>query len=57
MSYYEKKAHNFMKLQREISETLTMFFDKAEEALQSGEGTDEALEFIGMKSDELLQKL
>lgn len=40
-----------------IMELLTKFFDMAEEALYSGEGLEEALEYIGIKSDEMLMKL
>ncbi|MEB6232513.1 hypothetical protein [Mammaliicoccus sciuri] len=40
-----------------IMELLTKFFDMAEEALYSGEGLEEALEYIGIKSDEMLMEL
>ena len=47
--FYSKKA--------KIVETLTMFVDRTEEALFEGEGIEDALEFIGLKSDELLMQL
>ncbi|WP_239740364.1 hypothetical protein [Mammaliicoccus sp. P-M59] len=47
----------FYKKRAPIIEILTTFVDKAEEALLEGEGIEDALEFIGLKSDELLMQL
>ncbi|AJC95818.1 hypothetical protein SHYC_05310 [Staphylococcus hyicus] len=57
MDYQQQKMKNFYILHRDIATQLTIFIDKCEEALLSGEGMDEVLEYIGIKSDELLQKL
>ncbi|MDG4943903.1 MULTISPECIES: hypothetical protein [Staphylococcus] len=57
MDYQQQKMKNFYILHREIATQLTTFVDKCEEALLSGEGMDEVLEYIGIKSDELLQRL
>ena len=56
MSYEQMKYEKYLKHREQIATMLT-FYDKAEEALQSGEGMEEALEFIGIKSDEMLQKI
>ena len=53
MSYEQMKYEKYLKHREQIA----TFYDKAEEALQSGEGMEEALEFIGIKSDEMLQKI
>lgn len=47
----------FYAKRKPLMELLTKFFDMAEEALYSGEGMEEALEYIGIKSDEMLAKL
>lgn len=57
MSYEQMKYEKYLKHHEQIATMLTTFYDKAEEALQSGEGMEEALEFIGIKSDEMLQKI
>lgn len=57
MDYEKLKAKRCEESLDEIVEMLTTFFDKCEEALQTGEGLEETLEFIGLKSDELLQKI
>lgn len=55
--YIDKKVKIMYKMRDEIAKELTKFFDLAEETLLSGEGYESALEYIGIKSDELLQKL
>lgn len=40
-----------------LMELLTSFVDRAEEALFNGENIEETLEYIGLKSDEMLMKL
>lgn len=57
MDQTERRISSMYKLHKEVSETLTKFFDLAEETLINGEGMESALEYIGIKSDELLQKL
>ncbi|MDK3769047.1 hypothetical protein O0B29_02215 [Staphylococcus pseudintermedius] len=52
-----EKTKNLYLLHREIAVTLTEFFDKCEEALFSGENLENTLEHIGLKCDELLQKM
>lgn len=47
----------FYKKRTPIIEILTTFVDKAEEALLEGEGIEDTLEFIGLKSDEMLMQL
>lgn len=47
--FYDKK--------KVLMELLTSFVDRSEEALLNGEGLEETLEYIGLKSDEMLMQL
>ncbi|QSN68510.1 hypothetical protein JTZ62_04960 [Mammaliicoccus sciuri] len=47
----------FYAKRKELMELLTSFVDRAEEALFNGENIEETLEYIGLKSDEMLMKL
>lgn len=47
----------FYSKRKELMELLTTFVDRAEEALFNGENLEETLEYIGLKSDEMLMKL
>ncbi|GAB1611570.1 hypothetical protein HB162lentus_02140 [Mammaliicoccus lentus] len=47
--FYDKK--------KALMELLTAFVDRTEEALYNGENLEETLEYIGLKSDEMLLKL
>ncbi|WP_204256683.1 hypothetical protein [Mammaliicoccus sciuri] len=47
----------FYAKRKELMELLTAFVDRAEEALLNGENIEETLEYIGLKSDEMLMKL
>lgn len=47
----------FYSKRKELMELLTSFVDRAEEALLNSENLEETLEYIGLKSDEMLMKL
>lgn len=47
----------FYSKRKELLELLTSFVDRAEEALLNSENLEETLEYIGLKSDEMLMKL
>lgn len=55
--YQQQKINNLYRLHKEIAIHLTTFVDLCEEALFSGEGIEDTLEHIGIKSEELLKKL
>lgn len=47
--FYDKK--------KPLMELLTSFVDRTEEALYNAENLEETLEYIGLKSDEMLMQL
>ena len=47
--FYDKK--------KVLMELLTSFLDRTEEALYNAENLEETLEYIGLKSDEMLMQL
>lgn len=47
--FYDKK--------KVLMELLTSFVDRTEEALYNAENLEETLEYIGLKSDEMLMQL
>ncbi|MDT0700344.1 hypothetical protein [Staphylococcus chromogenes] len=55
--YQQQKINNLYSLHKEIATHLTTIVDLSEEALFSGEGIEDTLEHIGIKSEELLKKL